>query len=136
MSALEKLCFSLPWTFDQCRGAFYQTNFAAWGFLCGGRLIAYVSAYHIPPEMEIVNLAVHPAWRRRGLGERLLRLMLQGAAKMGIEKIILEARESNSPARRLYGKCGFRVCGRRKRYYPDTGEDALLYELLAARPQG
>lgn len=127
MSALEKLCFSVPWSQAQCKGAFSQANFSAWGFLNGRRLMAYVSVYHVLSEMEIINLAVHPAWRRQGLGGCLLRLLLQGAAKMGIEKTILEVREGNFAARSLYEKCGFRVYGRRKHYYPDNGEDALLY---------
>lgn len=134
MSALESLCFSLPWSEAQCRGAFGQANFAAWGLLADWRLVAYVSVYHVLSEMEIVNLAVHPARRRQRMGYRLLHLLLQGAAKMGIEKTILEVRESNHAARSLYEKCGFSVCGRRRRYYPDNGEDALLYERLTPRP--
>lgn len=127
MSELEKLCFTLPWTQAQCQGAFSQQSFAAWGFLKDSRLVAYVSVYHVAEEMEIVNLGVHPDTRRQGVGISLLRLALREAVKMGIQKTFLEVRETNRAAIALYEKCGFQLGGRRKGYYPDTGEDALIY---------
>lgn len=129
MATLEAACFSLPWSGAQCRGAFAQPAFAAFGLSGGERLMAYVSIYHILPEMEILNVAVEPGLRRRGLGRRLLSLVLQAGAKMGMQKASLEVREGNLAAIRLYEGLGFERCGMRARYYPDNGETALIYAL-------
>ena len=141
--ALERRCFSLPWSEEQCRAAFAQPAFAAFGLWSGARLLAYISLYCLgatgasyPPcgELEILNLAVEPAARRRGCGRRLLLLALQAGRKMGMQKAILEVREGNAPALALYRACGFGETGRRRRYYADTGEDALVLECPLAEP--
>lgn len=129
MANLEKLCFSLPWDAGQCRNALGQKAFAAFGLWTENGLQAYVSVYHAVPEMEILNVAVVPGQRRRGFGRRLLRMVLQAAAKMGMQKATLEVRQGNSAAISLYESLGFEQCGRRLRYYPDNGEDALVLAL-------
>ena len=144
MWELERRCFSLPWSEEQCRAAFAQPAFAAFGLWSGARLLAYISLYHIgaPPgasyapcgELEILNLAVEPTARRRGCGRRLLLLALQAGRKMGMQKAILEVREGNGPALALYRASGFVQTGRRRRYYADTGEDALVLECPLAEP--
>lgn len=123
---LEKLCFSLPWSQAQCLGALKQPNFGAYGLWRDARLCAYVSFYHTSEEMEIVNLAVHPDMRERGIASQILGILLQAAAKMGIEKVVLEVREGNMAARALYRNAGFRQTGTRRAYYPDTNETALV----------
>lgn len=138
MWELESICFSLPWSEEQCRAAFGQPAFAAFGLWVGRELLAYVSLYHAggwqgaadvsDGELEILNLAVAPAMRRQGLGRRLLSLALQAGCKMGMQKAILEVREGNRAALALYRACGFIQSGRRRRYYADTGEDALVLE--------
>lgn len=133
---LERSCFSLPWSEEQCRAALAQPAFAAFGLWRGARLLAYISLYQaganldLAPggELEILNLAVAPAMRRQGCGRRLLCLALQAGRKMGMQKAILEVREGNLPALALYRESGFIQCGRRRRYYADTGEDALVLE--------
>lgn len=127
MRELESACFSMPWSLAQCRGALAQNNFAALGHWRGERLVAYVSFFHNPDEIEIVNLAVHPFARRRGHGRSVLCLLLQEGRKMGMRKISLEVRERNQAAISLYEGAGFKLAGQRKRYYPDTGESALVY---------
>lgn len=129
MACLERSCFSLPWNARQCRDAFSQPSFAAFGFLRDNMLVAYVSLYHVRPEIEILNLAVSPSERRKGLGRRLLGLVLQAVAKMGMQKATLEVRQGNTAAISLYRSLGFCQCGKRPRYYPDTGEDALIHVL-------
>lgn len=139
MHALERECFSLPWSERQCREALAQKSFRAFGLLRGEKLLAYVSVYHACEEMEIVNLAVAPDCRRQGLGKRILAILLQAASKMGIEKVALEARCTNYPALSLYRQAGFTIVGKRKKYYPDTGEDALVLAWTnydAAKPAG
>lgn len=127
MADLERECFSLPWTAAQCQSALGQKSFAAFGIWDGADLKAYISLFHIEQEMEIINVAVRRECRRMGLGSRILSLVLQAAGKMGMQKAVLEVRGSNRPAIALYEKLGFGYCGKRDRYYPDTGEDALIY---------
>ncbi len=132
--ALERLCFRTPWNERQFRLAFDQKLFHVFGFRESGRLVAYLACYHTQEEMEILNLAVTPERRRRGLGRRLLGLVLQIGQKMGMEKVHLEVRRGNLAAQRLYAGFGFRQVGLRKAYYPDTGEDALVLGLDVTRP--
>ena len=77
-------------------------------------------------EAHITTFAVHPTWRRRGVGQHLLLRMLQLANDRRAREATLEVRLSNMPARRLYEKYGFRPVGIRPRYYSDNGEDALI----------
>lgn len=128
MAELERRCFGVPWSLYQCRGALGQSCYAAFGVFAKDELIAYLSVYHVAGEMEIVNLAVAPEWRRRGYGRRILDMVLQVARKMGMQKVSLEVRPGNVAALALYARAGFVNVGRRRRYYPDTGEDALIQE--------
>jgi ribosomal-protein-alanine N-acetyltransferase len=80
-------------------------------------------------EMHIINLAVHPEHRRKGIARRLLTEGLAQARALGAELAWLEVRPSNAPARVLYESFGFKEVGRRPRYYDDTNEDALLLTL-------
>lgn len=132
VAALERLCFTLPWTEEQFRQAFGHAAFAASGIYEGSELIAYLSVYHTPDELEILNIAVRVDRRRHGHGARLLLRALQEAEKNGIQRAVLEVRPSNAPAIGLYEKLGFARAGRRRAYYPDTGEDALIYTRSAS----
>ena len=126
LAALEEACFSLPWSREQCHLALSQENFRAMGLWLGERLIAYVSFYIHPDEFEILNLASAPEERRKGFGDLIMRSLLQTAGNMGMQQVVLETRESNRPAIRLYKKHGFAQCGLRPGYYPDTKENALI----------
>jgi len=77
-------------------------------------------------EAHITTFAVHPAWRRQKIGERLLLAFLDVAVARQAREATLEVRLSNISARRLYEKYGFRPVGLRPRYYSDDGEDALI----------
>ncbi|MDR2744307.1 MAG: ribosomal protein S18-alanine N-acetyltransferase [Desulfovibrio sp.] len=135
---LEQSCFSMPWSEEQCRRAFTQPFFSAFGLMRGAGLVAYVSVYHTASELEILNLAVSPPERRQGLGRRALDMALQVARKMGIERATLEVRAGNYPAISLYRSCGFDKVAVRPHYYSDTGEDALIYvcRLRSSSPTG
>ncbi|HEY9860778.1 MAG TPA: ribosomal protein S18-alanine N-acetyltransferase [Candidatus Obscuribacterales bacterium] len=80
----------------------------------------------IVDEAHITIVAVHPDFQGQGLGQALLYALLQKAQQRGLERATLEVRASNQPALLLYEKFGFREAGRRRRYYEDTGEDALI----------
>ncbi len=77
-------------------------------------------------EAHITIVAVHPSYQRLGFGQTLLTALLRSAHQRGLERATLEVRISNQSAINLYQKFDFREAGRRKRYYPDTGEDASI----------
>jgi ribosomal-protein-alanine N-acetyltransferase len=83
----------------------------------------------LPDEWEIENLVVDAEHRRRGIGSALIHKLLAEAQKAGVAGIILEARESNRLAVRLYESIGFKLEGLRKNYYQDPREDALLFRI-------
>ncbi|MBN1220547.1 MAG: ribosomal protein S18-alanine N-acetyltransferase [Anaerolineae bacterium] len=78
-------------------------------------------------EAHLSTLAIHPAWRRLGLGEWLLMALLEKAQTLGATVVTLEVRPSNQAAILLYQKYAFQEVGRRPHYYHDTGEDALIF---------
>lgn len=90
---------------------------------------AFVIARAVRDEWEIENIAVADAARRRGLGSRLLGWLLDMARERSAKAVFLEVRESNHAARVLYEKWAFVENGRRRRYYQDPHEDAILYRL-------
>lgn len=92
-------------------------------------IVGYGGCWLIAGEGHISTIAVHPDFRGRGLGELLLAGMLQRTMNMGAEYSVLEVRESNKAAQALYEKYEYTVVGRRKGYYHDNGEDALLMEV-------
>ena len=92
----------------------------------GDRVIAYLCFRLIEDEMHIMNLAVHPGYRRLGVAAFLLDYALRLAKGYGARRAMLEVRPSNDAAIKLYNKMGFLVGGRRHRYYVDTREDAVI----------
>ncbi len=95
----------------------------------GGKLCGFVCAQAVANEWEIENVAVAAAFLRRGIADELLRELIQRAQNEAASAILLEVRESNGPARRLYEKHGLREVRRRRAYYRDPVEDAILYAL-------
>ena len=138
-AALEELCFPSFWTEEQFRGTWQQSWFAGYGLFEEGRLTAYISLSVLAGELEVLNMAVHPEARGRGLSRPLMAFALadtlegrhlerRGLAPEGWENGVLEVRVGNAPARALYSGLGFIKAGMRKRYYSD-GEDALIMTL-------
>jgi len=132
--AIERASFSMPWS----RGAFLyemEQNRVArcWVMREGGRLVGYLCLWEVADELHITNIAVHPATRRRGFGRALLKTILDESRGRGLRLVVLEVRPSNHEALLLYESFGFRVVGRRRGYYYDTGEDALVMEVSLAK---
>jgi len=96
------------------------------------RVIGYVGFRLRRAEAHISTIAVHPQWRRRGLGELLLLTAMERGLELGVSIVTLEVRPSNQVAQRLYRKYGFRLQGVRRGYYRD-GEDAWLMEVRVNR---
>jgi ribosomal-protein-alanine N-acetyltransferase len=126
---IENLSFSAPWS----RTGFLQEieNPVAqlWALICDRVLLGYLSFWSVREEMQLLDLAVHPRYRSRGHGSYLLARMIDLACSRGISRIWLEVRVSGSSARRLYEKFGFLESGRRKNYYTDPAEDAMVMSL-------
>jgi ribosomal-protein-alanine acetyltransferase len=92
-----------------------------------GKLLGFLVARAAGPEWELQNVAVAAAAQRRGIGKELVRELLREVRPAGAEAVFLEVRESNAAARGLYESAGFVVTGRRRGYYRDPDEDALIY---------
>jgi ribosomal-protein-alanine N-acetyltransferase len=127
--AIERASFTMPWS----RGAFayeIERNRVArcWVMREGAEIVGYLCQWEIVDEIHVTNVAVHPARRRLGIGRALLRSVLDDARRRAVRVVALEVRPSNLEARALYESFGFRVVGRRRGYYYDTGEDALIME--------
>ena len=134
---IERASFSMPWS----RGAFLyemEQNRVArcWVGREAGRVVGYLCLWEVAGELHITNIAVHPTVRRQGIARTLLGGVLDDARQRGLRIVVLEVRPSNAEALGLYDSFGFRVVGRRRGYYYDTGEDALVMEadLQAAQP--
>jgi [ribosomal protein S18]-alanine N-acetyltransferase len=92
-----------------------------------GEVVGFLVVRHLAAEWELENIVVAPAARRQGLGKRLLEGLFSAARKTSGGSVFLEVRESNAAARSLYERAGFEQAGRRKGYYRDPVEDAILY---------
>ncbi len=128
LAELERQCFVIPWslaslTLELADEVKTRMLVAA---APSGRVLGYISSWFILGEAEIHNIAVAPDFRRQGIGEELLNELLAVGKAEKISAFTLEVRPSNKKALELYRKSGFTECGRRKAYYPDTGEDAII----------
>jgi ribosomal-protein-alanine N-acetyltransferase len=90
--------------------------------------VAFCAPQLVADELYVRNIAVAPAWRRQGLGSRLLELTLNWARRRGAERAVLEVRAGNRPAQELYRKAGFGLSARRPEGYTSPPEDALVLE--------
>jgi ribosomal-protein-alanine N-acetyltransferase len=94
----------------------------------GSDVLGFLVARHLAPEWELENIVVAPAARRKGLGKRFLgSLLALVVAREDTSSVILEVRESNAVARAFYENAGFFQIGRRRSYYANPSEDAILY---------
>jgi len=123
---LEQTCFSSPWTREGIEEELSnpQAHFLA---AESGEVLGYIGVQEIAGEAYITNIAVLPQYRRNGIAEALLNAAAGGAKERGCAFITLEVRVSNLPAIALYEKCGFEPAGRRKNFYANPAEDALIY---------
>jgi [ribosomal protein S18]-alanine N-acetyltransferase len=139
VAEIERLSFPTPWSLSSFRYELvenpYATLFGLWWN--ADTIVAFGCVWVIDQELKINNFAVHPRWRGRGLGRRLLEALLAFGREQGCTETTLEVRPSNAPALRLYGTVGFRIVGRRRGYYSDTHEDALVMACpLLPLPEG
>ena len=124
---IERESFSTPWPAHAYRNEL-ETNRLAHYIVarCGDDIVGFAGMWLLVDEAHVTTFATRRAWRRQGIGERLLLALLDLSAARGAHEATLEVRPSNMPARRLYEKYGFKNVGVRTRYYSDNNEDALI----------
>jgi ribosomal-protein-alanine N-acetyltransferase len=124
---IERASFATPWPPHAYRQELEANRLAHYLVATmAGDVVAYGGIWLMVDEAHVTTFAVHPRYRRRRIGERLLLSLLDVAADRHAREATLEVRLSNLGARRLYEKYGFRPVGIRPRYYSDNQEDALI----------
>jgi ribosomal-protein-alanine N-acetyltransferase len=127
--AIERTSYQFPWS-----AVFFRQELQV---ACARSILAetdrtivgYVLYWLLPGAIDIHNLAVHVDYRRRGIARILLRSVVKEARRQSVSRVMLEVRQSNVPAQKLYQAMGFKITGMRKGYYSDNGEDALAMTL-------
>ena len=138
---VENLCYPNPWS----REIFERELRADWSNLVvaepedqPGHTVGHICYWVVHDELHILNVSVHPDQRRQGLARRMLDQALEVCTAERLQYVTLEVRVGNAAAISLYESRGFRTMGRRKNYYSDNREDALVLALVLgdeAEPQ-
>lgn len=126
VAAIERMCFSEPWSEDSLAAP--ATGEYGCGMVCleGGAVVAYACMVSVLDEGEIVNVATHPDHRRHGYARAVLEALLSLAREQGIVTLTLEVRASNYGAQALYSSLGFEPVGTRRDFYSHPREDAII----------
>ena len=126
VAQLEALCFSDPWSESSI--AYEVTNELSFWLVAeeDGVVVGYIGSQTVFPESDMMNVAVHPDHRRRGIGAILVEALITHLRNMDCENLTLEVRASNEGAIALYEKLGFQQIGLRRNYYRNPKEDALI----------
>ena len=126
IAELEKLCFSDPWS-EKSIETELSCRLSVWLVaLEGEQVVGYVGSQTVIDESDMMNIAVHPGFRRRGIAEALVAELEAALRQRGSRALTLEVRDSNAPAIALYEKLGFSQVGLRKNYYRNPKEDARI----------
>jgi ribosomal-protein-alanine N-acetyltransferase len=134
---IERASFRTPWSRQAFLHELERNRVASLWVARGGRpgaasdpvaVVGYLCLWAVADEIHVTNLAVHPSRRGEGVGRLLLGTLLAHHRTQGARRAFLEVRPANAEARRLYAGLGFQEVGRRRGYYVDSGEDALLLE--------
>jgi [ribosomal protein S18]-alanine N-acetyltransferase len=126
---IERISFPTPWSRRLFEEELHR-DFSSALVACedpDGPMLGYAVCWTVSGESHLLNIAVRPEMRDRGVGRALLRECIRRGARKGARKIYLEVRPTNAPAIHLYESEGFIFVGIRRNYYTDTGEDALLF---------
>ena len=126
VAALEAICFQDPWS-EKSVASELTNPLSLWLVaLDGERVAGYVGSQSVMGESDMMNVAVHPDYRRRGIAEKLCLALVDALKEKGNHCLTLEVRASNAPAKALYEKLGFAQVGLRKNYYRNPREDACI----------
>ena len=126
IAEIEKMCFSDPWSENSISGEL-TSRLSHWLVAVeNGQLLGYIGSQSVLGETDMMNVAVHPNHRRKGIAEALILALIHDLRTMDNRALTLEVRASNVPAIALYQKLGFDTVGRRPNYYRHPKEDALI----------
>lgn len=126
VAELEKICFLDPWS-EKSVASELDNPLSYWLIWEeDGTVLGYVGSQTVLGETDMMNVAVHPDARRKGIAEALILALVEGLREKESHCLTLEVRASNLPAINLYEKLGFSQIGRRKNYYHNPKEDALI----------
>ena len=126
IAELERICFSDPWS-ENSIASELDNKLAFWLVAMDGETVAgYIGSQTVMDETDMMNVAVHPDFRRKGIAEALINALIDNLKQMESRCLTLEVRASNAPAIALYEKLGFSEIGRRRNYYRNPREDALI----------
>ena len=126
IAALEKLCFTDPWS-ENSIATELNSRLSYWLVAEeDGEVLGYIGSQSVLGESDMMNVAVHPDHRRKGIAEALVQALSVALKERENVCLTLEVRVSNAPAFALYEKLGFRQVGRRPHYYRNPKEDALI----------
>ena len=129
VARLEKEIFSDPWSENAVRESMEQSQTLLLSALKDGVLVGYLIVYYVLEDGEIARIAVESDFRRKGVASRLLKELAFICADNGVNKLLLDVRESNESAKAFYEKKGFVLDGVRKNYYTNPTENAILMSL-------
>jgi len=130
MARIERDSFDAPWSADEIsRDVTAGGNVYVAVAMAGDERAGYGEIRTVAGEAQVYNIAIAPEFRREGIGEALLRHLIDKADEDGCSLVTLEVRSSNAAAMELYKKLGFHEVGRRRGYYAKGGEDAVLMDL-------
>ena len=138
---IETRCFAIPWSKNELRRELSNKHAIYKVALIEGpsnspsgealakealKVVGYAGLWHIVNEGQITNIAVDIPYRRRGIGSKLIEALTGCATELKMMGLTLEVRESDIGAQTLYKNHGFKPEGKRRRYYADNGEDAII----------
>ena len=126
IAELEKCCFNDPWS-ESSIASELNNRLSCWLVaLDGNVVIGYVGSQTVLGETDMMNIAVHPAYRKQGVAKSLIQNLIDTISQQGSHSLMLEVRQSNEPAKNLYLSLGFETVGIRKNYYRNPRENALI----------
>jgi len=126
---IENACFSTPWKDATFRGLMRRTDTDLYVAELEDRIVGYSACWTVFEQSELGNVAVAPDARGRGIGGALVDVVVERVKERGAHELFLEVRESNLVAQSIYRDRGFTVIGRRRSYYAQPTEDALVMRL-------
>lgn len=126
VAELEKISFNDPWSINSIASEL-ENPLAYWLVaVTDEQVMGYVGSQTVMGETDMMNIAVHPDFRRQGVAEALVCTLVDDLKEQSSRCLTLEVRASNDPAKRLYEKLGFLMIGKRPKYYRNPREDALI----------
>ena len=123
---IELECFTMPWSEATFRGLLRRSDADLIVAETDGQVVGYAAFWSVLDQGELGNVSVTAKWRRQGIANRLIRVILNRAFDRSVREVYLEVRVSNLGAQDLYRAHGFEEVGRRRNYYLEPVEDALV----------